>query len=129
LENRGVLVDTSILIDFFRKENKKKSKLYKIQQKHTLYASTITEFEFLAGVKDEKIVSLKHFFSKIKLLPFDSKAAAKASAIFKDLKSKNQIIEFRDIFIAATAIANNLPISTLNIDHFKRVKDLKIVEI
>lgn len=129
MENRRVLVDTSILIDFFRKENKKNSKLYKIQQNHSLYASTITEFEFLAGVKDETIVSLKHFFSKINLLPFDSKAAAKASSIFKDLKSKNQIIEFRDIFIAATAIANNLPISTLNIEHFKRVQDLKILGI
>ncbi len=126
MENRGVLVDTSILIDFFRKENKKNSALYKIQKSHTLYASTITEFEFLAGVKDEKILSLKHFFSKINLLPFDSKAAVRASSIFKDLKSKNQVIEFRDIFIAATAIANNLPISTLNLAHFKRVKDLEI---
>lgn len=126
MENRGVLVDTSILIDFFRKENKKNSTLCKIQKSHTLYASTITEFEFLAGVKEEKIISLKYFFSKINLLPFDSKAAVKASSIFKDLKSKNQIIEFRDIFIAATAIANNLPISTLNVAHFNRVKDLEI---
>ena len=61
-----------------------------------------------------------------RLLPFDSRAAAKASSIFKDLKSKNQIIEFRDIFIAATAIANDLPISTLNVAHFKRVKDLEV---
>ena len=60
------------------------------------------------------------------LLPFDSKVAVRASSIFKDRKSKNQIIEFRDIFIAATAIANNLPISTLNVAHFNRVKDLEI---
>lgn len=60
---------------------------------------------------------------------FDSKAAKIASSIYKNLKSKNQIIEFRDIFIAATAIANDLPVSTLNIEHFKRVNDLKILEI
>jgi len=75
LEYRGVLVDTSILIDFFRKKNKKKTALFKIQQNHEIYASTITEFEFLAGVKDESIRSLKHFFSKINLLSFDSNAA------------------------------------------------------
>ena len=129
MENRGVLIDTSILIDFFRKENKKSSTLYKIQENRTLYASTITEFEFLAGVKDEKILSLRHFFSRINILPFDSKAAVKASSIFKDLKRKNQIIEFRDIFIAATALANHLPISTLNFVHFKRIKDLEILNI
>ena len=129
MENRGVLIDTSILIDFFRKENKKSSTLYKIQENRTLYASTITEFEFLAGVKDEKILSLRHFFSRINILPFDSKAAVKANSIFKDLKRKNQIIEFRDIFIAATALANHLPISTLSFVHFKRIKDLEILNI
>ena len=129
MENRRVLVDTSILIEFFRKKNKKKSLLFKIQQAYDIFASTISEFEFLAGVKDENIKSLKHFFNKINLLHFDSNAAKTASFIYKNLKSKNQVIEFRDIFIAATAIANDLPISTLNIEHFKRVDDLKILEI
>jgi len=129
LENRRVLVDTSVLIDFFRKKNKKKSLLYKIQKTHYIYASTISEFEFLSGVKSEHVTSLKHFFSKISLLSFDSKAAKIASTIYKDLKSKNQIIEFRDIFIAASAIENDLPILTLNLGHFKRVNELKILEI
>jgi tRNA(fMet)-specific endonuclease VapC len=127
LEDRRVLVDTSILIDFFRKKNKKKTTLFKIQQNHEIYASTITEFEFLAGVKDENVLSLKHFFSKINLLTFDSNAAKKASSIYQDLKSKNQVIEFRDIFIAATAIAHNLPIATLNKEHFSRIEGLKIL--
>jgi len=129
LENRRVLVDTSILIDFFRKKKKKKSLLYRIQQTHKIYASSISEFEFLAGVKDERVISLKHFFNKINVLPFDSNASIIASSIYKDLKTRNQIIEFRDIFIAATAIANDLPISTLNLEHFNRVKDLRILEI
>jgi len=71
LEDRGVLVDTSILIDFFRKKSKKKTALFKIQQNHEIYASTITEFEFLAGVKDESVRSLRYFFSKINLLSFE----------------------------------------------------------
>jgi len=64
LENRGVPVDTSILIDSFRKENKEISTLYKIQKNRTLYASTITEFEFPTGVKDDsKIVKHRFVFS------------------------------------------------------------------
>ncbi len=129
MEDRRILVDTSILIEFFRKKNKKKTLLYKIQQSHEIYASTISEFEFLAGVKGEHVKSLKHFFNEINVIPFDSNASIVASSIYKDLKSRNQIIEFRDIFIAATAIANDLPISTLNREHFNRFKDLKIVVV
>jgi tRNA(fMet)-specific endonuclease VapC len=94
VEDRGVLVDTSILIDFFRKKNKKKTILFEIQQNHDIYASTITEFEFLAGVKDENVLSLKHFFSKINLLTFDSNAAKRASSIYQDLKSRNKSLNF-----------------------------------
>ena len=61
MENKRILVDTSVLIDFFRKKNKKKSLLYKIQKTHKIYASTISEFEFLAGIKDEHSTSLKRF--------------------------------------------------------------------
>ena len=127
MDNKRVLVDTSILIDFFRKKNRKKSILYKLQGKHEIYISTITEFEFLAGVKEDKSISINSFFKNLDVIGFDSKTAIIASSIYKDLKSKNQVIEFRDIFIAATAIANRLPLSTLNIEHFKRVENLEIV--
>ena len=36
------------------------------------------------------------------------------------------MIEFRDIFIAATCIENNLPIVTLNKKHFERIAGLDI---
>ena len=49
------------------------------------------------------------------------------SKIAKKLKSDNRIIEFSDIFIAATAIANNMPLSTLNVKHFERIDDLELV--
>jgi predicted nucleic acid-binding protein len=34
---------------------------------------------------------------------------------------------FRDIFIAATAIVNNLPVKTLNIKDFSRIPGLVLV--
>lgn len=38
-----------------------------------------------------------------------------------DLRIRGAMIELTDIFIAATALVNNLPIKTLNIRHFERV--------
>lgn len=43
------------------------------------------------------------------------------------LRTRNQMIEFRDIFIAATCLVHDLPIVTLNKKHFKRIDDLKIL--
>jgi predicted nucleic acid-binding protein len=53
--------------------------------------------------------------------------AEKAAEIYHRLRKNNQIIEFRDIFIAATCLTFNLPIATLNKKHFKRIEGLKIL--
>ena len=129
MENKRVLVDTSILIDFFRKEDKSKSLLYKIQRTHKILISTISEFEFMAGVKEDHVKSIKYFFEKIGIISFDSSAALIASSIYRNLKTKNQLIEFRDIFIAATAIAHDIPVLTLNMNHFERVEHLKLLAL
>jgi tRNA(fMet)-specific endonuclease VapC len=63
----------------------------------------------------------------ISVLPFTAEVAAKAAQIYRQLKSTNQLIEFRDIFIAATCLINDLPIATLNKRHFQRIKELKFI--
>ena len=42
------------------------------------------------------------------------------------LKRTSNQIESADLFIAATASVNNLPIATLNSKHFVRIADLKL---
>jgi predicted nucleic acid-binding protein len=48
--------------------------------------------------------------------------------IFQTLKRKNTLIEFRDILIASSSIAHNIPLATLNLKHFDRIDDLNILE-
>ncbi|MBI2416747.1 MAG: type II toxin-antitoxin system VapC family toxin [Ignavibacteriales bacterium] len=54
--------------------------------------------------------------------------ANKAILIYKHLRGKNMLIDLADIFIAATCLANNLEIVTLNRKHFKRIDGLRILE-
>ena len=49
-----VLIDTSIIIDYLRKQNKSRSILYQIVDDFDLYASTVVEFELHAGATDAK---------------------------------------------------------------------------
>lgn len=61
------------------------------------------------------------------LLPFTDEAAIKAAQIYRQLKKDSLLIEFRDIFIAATCIVNDLPLITLNEKHFKRINGLVLI--
>lgn len=49
-----------------------------------------------------------------------------AAEIYHNLRRRNLLIEFRDIFIGATAITFQLPIKTLNLDHFQRIESLEL---
>ena len=87
----------------------------------------ISKFEFLVGTKLSQIRQTETIIEGFYILSFNSNVADIASDIAKKLKTKNKIIEFRDIFIAATAIANNMPLSTLNVKHFERIDDLELI--
>lgn len=63
-----------------------------------------------------------------KVLPFDAEAAKIASQLDKSLKQKGMTIEWRDLFIAATAIANNCELATLNRKDFEKIEGLKLLD-
>jgi len=127
MENSVILIDTSILIDYFRKEKKDKTILYNLSQDYNFSISSITEFEFLSGFKDKDLEFARELLKDIVVIPFDSGCAKIASDIYKDLKANNLLIEPPDIFIAATAIYKNLPLATLNVKHFQRIAHLNII--
>jgi tRNA(fMet)-specific endonuclease VapC len=129
MENKVVLVDTSILIDFFRKTKKENSKLVSlVRQGYSFYISTITEYEIYSGATDEQIVFWNNLLSKIRVLPFDQICVKSAFEINVNLKRKRKQIDIADLFIAASAIANELPLVTLNINHFERIEGLRIID-
>jgi len=127
LENRRVLIDTSIFIEYFRKENKQKSLLYHLTKEgYGLITSAICYFEYMSGSKNREFDKL--LFENIEVLAFDKNQAYIASEIYQDLKKKNSLIEFRDILIASSAMAQNIFLVTLNTKHFERIEKLDLLE-
>ena len=127
MADRRILIDTSVVIDHFRKKNKEKSLLYELLKENTLFLSAISKFEFLVGAKQNQIRQIENTIEAFYILSFNSYVANIASDIAKNLKAKNQVIEFRDIFIAATAVANNMSLSTLNVKHFEKIDELELL--
>lgn len=129
MESSPILIDTSVLIDYFRKKNKGKTFLYSLSLNYNFAISTITEFEFLVGLADKHLKFAYKLFRNFLILPSDSRCVKAATKIYNDLKSKNQLISPPDIFIAATATANNLSFATLNLKHFERISNIELIAL
>ena len=77
------------------------------------------EFELYAGATSEQKqqdVGLVLMHSTI--MPLTSDVAQQAARLYRQLRAANQLIEMRDILIAATALAYGLPLMTFNAKHF-----------
>ncbi len=128
MENTVILLDTSVLIDLFRRKVKENSYFYQLSNNYQVFAvSTITRFEIFVGQRDIQNEFWNNFYENVKILDFDDNCAKAAADIVKQLKSTNQMIEIADILIGATAIAYNLPLATLNKNHFIRIENIQLV--
>jgi len=123
------MIDTTLLIDYFRKTDKSNSRLVQLsEQFDQLIISTVTEFEVYSGATDAQLTFWTELLSEVLVLPFDSQAAHIAVEIQRDLKKLRKTIEKADLFIAATAVANGLTLDTLNRKHFDKIKQLKLLD-
>ena len=123
-----VLVDACIFIDFFRASGKRKtyfSELLDRYEQH--YVSSIAKYEVLCGALDRDMAFWNSTFQQITVLPFDDATILTARGIHRQLKQESKLIPLGDILIAATAIANDLPLATLNRNHFERIQELRFV--
>ena len=128
MENEIICLDTSILIDFYRKKIKEKSAFFQLTTRCKLFAvSIITTYEIMIGSDVTQAEYWSDFFDRITVLPFDKKANDIAIDSAKYLKTINKLIEVPDIFIGATALANNMKIATINKKHFDRIPGLVLV--
>ena len=119
------MIDTSLLIDYFRKTDKVNARLVTHFKNYgQLIISSITEFEVLNGAKQLYLDFWEGMLTRFTVLDFDSKVARQAAAITQELKSKRKTIDKPDLFIAATAVTHGLHFDTLNIKHFTHIEKL-----
>lgn len=130
MADKLILADTSILIDFFRKSEKFNSILLKLLKEGFDYSiSVITQYEIYSGAKGTQVEYWQQFLKYTSVLPLDANAIDIAVNINNDLKRTSNQIDIADLFIAAIAIQNNLPIATLNKRHFERIEGLLLVNL
>lgn len=124
-----VFVDSSVLIDYFRKTNKEQSFFYKIVERfECIMASVIVHFEIQTGAyKQEQINFWNNIFQDIVIVPYTMSINEQAILTFKHLKKVSLNIEFSDLAIGVTALHHNFPLATLNEKHFSRIDRLQLI--
>lgn len=128
-----MLVDSTVLIDFLRGEEKA-LKVINSEFK-PLYTTEINVFELITGVYARKenikehLIRLFSMLSGITILSLDRKASLKAGEIAGNLRKEGKMIEGTDSLIAGIALVNGVnEIITANKKHFERIKELKIID-
>ena len=132
METREKCLDTDILIDNLRGVPHTINEIKRIEENgDILSTTTINIFELTYGAYKTKEIrrnlqAIDTLLSRLKIHSFNEKAAATAAEIVANLEKEGNTIDFRDAFIAATAITNNTTLYTRNIKHFNRVPKLKL---
>jgi len=124
-----ILLDLSILIELFRKKDKAKTLFYRLAQtSDELCISSITHYEIGFGNRKLHEEYWESLSENIRIIPFDKACSNSAVAIYSELLKANKMIDLADILIGATAVAYSIPIATLNVKHFDRIKGLEIIK-
>ena len=124
-----ILLDSSVLIELFRKKDKEKTLFYSLTKTNKVfYISSITYYEIGIGNRKAHFDFWEKLCENLHILSFDIECSDTAIAIYHNLKKDNKIIDLADILIGATALTHNMPIATLNDKHFSRITGLDIIK-
>ena len=128
----GILIDSDIIIDFFNNQDSAINFFKDSTISKEISISIISWAEVLYGFKKNKSYNkeklLQDFLEDYKVITIsiDKIVAEKYLDVKIYLEAKRiPLVDF-DLFIAATAMVNNLTLVTKNTKHFKRIKKLQL---
>ena len=120
---RVILLDTDVLIDFFR--GYEKAVTFVNANSTRIILSSIVVAELYAGVKGEdEEIAMDNFVSLFRIVHVN-KAIAKAGGLYKQAYGKSHGVGLAEAILAATAVVENAEMKTLNIKHYPMLKDLR----
>jgi tRNA(fMet)-specific endonuclease VapC len=130
------LLDTSVFSQPIRKiPHPEVMKRWQALGDTALVTSAICEAETLFGIRKEfrrypssKIIANYETVLKGRydVLPVDSAVASIYADLRNDCEKSGTLVASMDLMIAATALANNLIVATLNIKHFRVIQSITV---
>ena len=123
--DQKICLDTDVIIDYLKGHETKMINSFLDDAEKFIFTTSINAFEL--RLRGTNLNQAENFLSKIYIANFDDFSSRIASDLFKKLKEKGNLIDFRDIFIASICISNDAKLFTKNKKHFKRISELHFV--
>ncbi len=124
-----VLLDTSIIIDFLRQNNKAEALLYKLAKSEDLFISIVTHTEIYAGKsvweKEKAKREVEDLFSGLNILPLTTEISELAG----NLKAYNHDRSLLDCIIGATAKYHDLNLASFNKKDFEVMSGVELLDV
>ena len=124
-----ILLDTDICIELLRGNAKVIDKRQGYEEKVAISFMSVAELFYGAEKSDnsrENSRLIEEFFITIEIIHSDLEILRKFGELKAILGNAGNILADADIFIAATTLAKCIMLITGNVNHFKRIEELRI---
>lgn len=124
-------LDTDILIEYFRGNEKIAAKISSLEEQDGIALTWLSFYEFFKGIYISQKLSeeafLKNLLSSCLVLESTFESSRIGGEIYAALKREGKLINDADILIASIVKANRATLVTNNTSHFSRVSGLLVM--
>ena len=131
------LVDTSVVIDIDRGNAGDRVITLDDEGRHAISAVTMTElrlgvtkrYDQGTDARRDALKALDRLCARFELLPVGRPVSVAAADIIAALQQRGEPLnDLHDVYIAATAHTEQLPVLTANVDDFDRIDGIDVVD-
>jgi tRNA(fMet)-specific endonuclease VapC len=129
------LCDTSVLVDIDRGGVDEKVRRLDEQGRHAISMVSVTELRLGVNLGYDKgsekhgeaVDGLDRLLARFEIEPVSRAVATAAADIIASLKHEAKSLDdLHDVYVAATARSEQLPVLTANVDHFERIEGVDV---
>lgn len=126
-----LILETTFLVDLEREQRAGRTgaaHAFLESRSHDRFCLTlVTAGEIASGMEARDREQWERFVRRFEILPTDLDACWEYGRAFRFLKDNGILIGANDLWIAATALAHDVPVVTENERHFRRVPGLIVL--
>ena len=130
---RKVCLDTDIIIDYLKNTKETQDLTERLYLKFDeIITTAITAYELLAGVEymqGKDRARVEDIINGIDVLPFSKESSRESAKISAELRRSGKQIGMADMLIAGICILSNSCLLTKNVEHFRRIKNLEVLDL
>ena len=127
---RALILETSFLIDLEREHNRgepaRAAAFLEANGDAYLYLPFVVPGELAAGTSMAHRDRWEALVAPFYLLPHTPDVSWEFARTYRHLLGTGQLIGTNDLWIAATALAYQMPVVTANVEHYRRVPHLEV---